>query len=223
MPLRQTGGISLPVSTGPPCCGPALAALATASNQKRAKLLRWLMMLKRNANLSNTAVHFVLRLPGAFGVLHEWQRSEPHTLTSHNGSCYANHVSPTHRPHKTVGFHHSAGFGVETALWCPPLYLRSRGFPNSQPSASSEMPPWVGNSGQKVGGTSTTDLSSESNIAAFFINTGWKRCSTLLISNLCAVKKSYWQYCAPSTCTRVLFVVLCANYHKVCRYMQIKG
>lgn len=125
---------------GTPCCGPASAALATASDQKRAKLLRWLMMLERAANFSNTAVHFTLRLPGAFAVLHEW----PHTFTSHNGSCYANHVSPTHRPHKTVGFQQRAGFagfGVETVLWCLPLYLRSRGCPSSQPSASSEMPP----------------------------------------------------------------------------------
>lgn len=55
-----------------PCCGPASAVFATASNQKRAKLLQWLMMLKWAANFSNTAVHFALRLPGAFGVLHEW-------------------------------------------------------------------------------------------------------------------------------------------------------
>lgn len=98
---------------GTPCCVPASPALATASNQKRAKLLWWPMMLKRAANFSNTAIHFALRLPGAFGVLHDWQHSK-HTLS--------NHVSPTHRPHKTVGFHHSAGFGVETALWFPPLY-----------------------------------------------------------------------------------------------------
>lgn len=197
---------------GTPCCGPASTAFATAGDKERAKLLRWLMMLKRAADFSNTAAHFTLRLPGAFGVLHEWQHSEPHALTSHNGSCYANHVSPTHRPHKTVGFHHSAGFGVETALWCPPLYLRSRGFPSSQPSASSEMPPWE-EEPRVPNPIWLPSLSARSENGAL-----WR-----LISKLCVVKKSYWPHCAPSTCARVVFVPLRSNYHIVCRYMQIRA
>lgn len=91
---------------------------------------------------------------------------------------------------------------------------RKSDFPESWLTTSSEMPPEVEISGQKIGETVPTQ-SSEFDMAASFIKVERKRCITAvhLVLFLCILKKLSQQRCATLTCTCVISVLSCANYH----------
>lgn len=64
---------------------------------------------------------------------------------------------------------------------------------------------------------------SESWMAAPFINLKWNCTSHCLLASwtFYVIKRVYWQYCAMTTSTYIVFVLSCANYYELCCYMHV--